>query len=46
MEQPKYGHAMIMAGGWTVDKIRDHFRRASFGRLEHYGLGRPPDKPA
>ena len=42
MEQPKHGHAMIMPGGWTVDKVRDHFRRVFYGRLEPYGLGKPP----
>jgi 3-oxoacyl-[acyl-carrier protein] reductase len=42
VEQPKYGTAMYLPGGLTVDGIREHFKKVFDKRLENFGLMKPP----
>jgi 3-oxoacyl-[acyl-carrier protein] reductase len=42
LEQPKYGHRMIKAGGWSVDDIRQHFKNNLGNALEPVGLFKSP----
>lgn len=42
LEQPKYGCGMYMPGGWTVDKIAEHFRTHLAPKLEPIGLTKSP----
>lgn len=42
VEQPKYGTAMYLPGGFTVDGIVDNFKKVFDKRLENFGLMKPP----
>jgi hypothetical protein len=42
LEQPKYGHRMIKAGGWSVEDIREHFKNNLGNALEPIGLFKSP----
>lgn len=42
VEQPSYGTAMYLAGGLTVDGIRENFKKVFDKRLENFGLMKPP----
>ena len=42
VEQPKYGTAMYLPGGLTVDGIVDNFKKVFDKRLENFGLMKPP----
>jgi 3-oxoacyl-[acyl-carrier protein] reductase len=42
VEQPKYGTAMYLPGGLTVDGITENFKKVFDKRLENFGLMKPP----
>ena len=42
LEQPRYGTAMFKEGGWGVDDLRKHMKPFFGGRLEPFGLMKPP----
>lgn len=42
LNHPRYGTGMYMAGGWTVDKIDEHFRNHLEPILEPIGLMKSP----
>jgi 3-oxoacyl-[acyl-carrier protein] reductase len=42
LEQPKYGTAMYLAGGLTVDGIVENFKKVFGTRLENFGLMKKP----
>ncbi len=42
LEQPRYGTAMFKEGGWQVDDLRQHMKPFFGGRLEPFGLMKPP----
>ena len=42
VEQPKYGTAMYLPGGLTVDGIAENFKKVFDKRLENFGLMKPP----
>jgi 3-oxoacyl-[acyl-carrier protein] reductase len=42
VEQPKYGTAMYLSGGLTVDGIRANLKKVFDKRLENFGLMKPP----
>jgi 3-oxoacyl-[acyl-carrier protein] reductase len=42
VEQPRYGTAMYLPGGLDVDGISEHFKKVFRGRLEPFGLMKPP----
>lgn len=42
LEQPRYGTAMFKEGGWDVDDLRKHMKPFFGGRLEPFGLMKPP----
>lgn len=42
LEQPRYGTAMFKDGGWDVDDLRQHMKPFFGGRLEPFGLMKPP----
>jgi NAD(P)-dependent dehydrogenase (short-subunit alcohol dehydrogenase family) len=42
LEQPRYGTSMLKPGGWSVEDLRQHFKSQLGGRLEPFGLMKPP----
>jgi 3-oxoacyl-[acyl-carrier protein] reductase len=42
LEQPRYGAAMLKSDGWSVDEIREQFKKYLGERLEPIGLMKPP----
>ncbi len=42
LEQPKYGHTLLMPGGWTVEAVQAHFKANLGNRLEPLGITKPP----
>ena len=42
LSQPKYGHTLIMPGGWTVEEVQKNFRQNFGARLEPIGITKPP----
>ncbi|GAB5450194.1 MAG: SDR family oxidoreductase [Halioglobus sp.] len=42
LEQPKYGHTLLMPGGWTVEAVQQHFKANLGNRLEPLGITKPP----
>jgi 3-oxoacyl-[acyl-carrier protein] reductase len=42
VEQPKYGTAIYVPGGWSVDDLRKHMKGLLGRRLEPFGLMKPP----
>ena len=42
LEQPRYGTALYLAGGLTVDGIVEHFQKVFGTRLEPFGLMKKP----
>ncbi len=42
LNQPSYGTAMFMPGGWTIDAIRKNFKPQLGGLLQRIGLMKPP----
>jgi len=42
VEQPKYGTAMYLPGGLTVDGVVENFKKVFDKRLENFGLMKPP----
>lgn len=42
LEQPRYGTAMFKEGGWDVDDLLEHMKPFFGGRLEPFGLMKPP----
>jgi 3-oxoacyl-[acyl-carrier protein] reductase len=42
LEQPRYGTSMLNPDGWTVEGLRQHFKSQLGGRLEPFGLMKPP----
>lgn len=42
LEQPRYGTAMFKAGGWQVPDLHEHMKAFFGGRLEPFGLMKPP----
>jgi len=42
VEQPRYGTSMLNPEGWTVEGLQQHFKSQLGGRLEPFGLMKPP----
>jgi 3-oxoacyl-[acyl-carrier protein] reductase len=42
LEQPRYGVAMLTSDGWSVDEIREQFKKYLGERLEPIGLMKKP----
>jgi len=42
LEQPKYGHTLLMPGGWTLAAVQEHFKPNLGNRLEPLGITKPP----
>ncbi len=42
LEQPAYGHTLLMPGGWTIEAVQEHFRPHLGNRLEPIGITKPP----
>lgn len=42
LSQPKYGHTLLMPGGWTLEQVRQHFKPNLGNRLEPLGITKPP----
>jgi 3-oxoacyl-[acyl-carrier protein] reductase len=42
LEQPRYGTSMLNPDGWSVEGLRTHFKGQLGGRLEPFGLMKPP----
>jgi 3-oxoacyl-[acyl-carrier protein] reductase len=42
LNQPGYGHTLLMPGGWTVEEVRKNFKNNLGNRLEPIGITKPP----
>ena len=42
LDQPKYGHTVLMPGGWTLEEVQKNFRNNLGNRLESLGITKPP----
>ena len=42
LEQPRYGTAMFMPGGWSVEDLRKQMKPFFGNKLEPFGLMKPP----
>ena len=42
LNQPKYGHTLIMPGGWTIEDVQNNFKSNLGNKLEPIGITKPP----
>jgi 3-oxoacyl-[acyl-carrier protein] reductase len=42
LNQPRYGHTLLMPGGWTLEEVQKNFRDNLGNRLEPLGITKPP----
>jgi NAD(P)-dependent dehydrogenase (short-subunit alcohol dehydrogenase family) len=42
LSQPRYGHTLLMPGGWTIEEVQKSFRSNLGNRLEPLGITKPP----
>jgi len=42
LSQPKYGHTLIMPGGWTIEDVRKNVKSNLGNKLEPLGITKPP----
>jgi len=42
LSQPRYGHTLLMPGGWTLEEVQKNFKSNLGNRLEPLGITKPP----
>jgi NAD(P)-dependent dehydrogenase (short-subunit alcohol dehydrogenase family) len=42
LSQPRYGHTLLMPGGWTIEEVQKSFKGNLGNRLEPLGITKPP----
>jgi NAD(P)-dependent dehydrogenase (short-subunit alcohol dehydrogenase family) len=42
LSQPRYGHTLLMPGGWTIEEVQKNFKSNLGNRLEPLGITKPP----
>ena len=42
LSQPRYGHTLLMPGGWTIEEVQKSFKSNLGNRLEPLGITKPP----
>lgn len=42
LSQPRYGHTLLMPGGWTLEEVQKNFKSNLGNRLEPIGITKPP----
>jgi NAD(P)-dependent dehydrogenase (short-subunit alcohol dehydrogenase family) len=42
LSQPRYGHTLLMPGGWTIEEVQKSFGSNLGNRLEPLGITKPP----
>jgi len=42
LHHPRYGHTLLMPGGWTIEEVRKNFHDNLGNRLEPLGITKPP----
>jgi len=42
LNHPRYGHTLLMPGGWTIEEVRKNFKSNLGNRLEPLGITKPP----
>ena len=42
LSQPRYGHTLLMPGGWTLEEVQKNFKNNLGNRLEPLGITKPP----
>ena len=42
LNQPSYGHTLLMPGGWTIEEVQKNFKSNMGNRLEPLGITKPP----
>ena len=42
LNQPSYGHTLLMPGGWTIEEVQKNFKNNLGNRLEPIGITKPP----
>lgn len=42
LNQPSYGHTLLMPGGWTIEEVQKNFKNNLGNRLQPIGITKPP----